>query len=241
MNLAVDFGNTRIKAAVFDGSNLVSSQVFGSSADFTNALAQFKTVKNCIVGSVTGAHKELLSVLEENFSLMVFLTSSPIPIKNHYQSIQTLGSDRLAAAVGGYAHYPNQNVLTIDAGTCIKYNFVSEANAYLGGAISPGLAMRLKAMHNYTFALPQVELKPDYTRLIGQSTTESLLSGAMLGAAAEIDGTIQRYQALYPNLTVLLTGGDADFLAKQVKSRFFASQNLLLTGLNAILNYNLEH
>jgi len=241
MNLAVDFGNTRVKAAVFDANKLVSSQVFNDTAAFTNALPQFNQVNNCIVGSVTGHHEAILSALAQQFQLLVFLTSTPIPLKNRYQSIQTLGSDRLAAAVGAHALYPNENVLTIDAGTCIKYNFVNAANEYLGGAISPGLAMRLKAMHHFTFALPEVALQPDYDKLIGQSTNESLLSGALLGAAAEIDGTIQRYQAIYPDVRVLLTGGDADFLAKQVKSRFFASQNLLLTGLNAILNYNLEH
>ena len=113
-------------------------------------------------------------------------------------------------------------------------------NEYLGGAISPGIPMRLKAMNYYTQALPLVEFDKNYEKLIGQSTSESLLTGALIAAACEIDGMIDRYKERYENLQVLITGGDSDYLCKQVKNRFFANQNILLQGLNTILNFNLE-
>lgn len=240
MNLALDFGNTRIKAAVFDDNLLTQAQVFDSEADLLQGLALFRGIKKCIIGSVTNAHEKASQSLSELFPTLVFKADTPIPLNNLYKSALTLGSDRLAGSMGAFDLYPGQNVLTIDAGTCIKYNFVTAANDYLGGAISPGLPMRLKAMHHYTHALPLVAMDSDYDRLIGRSTQESILSGALLGAVAEVDGTIDRYKELYPNLQVVITGGDAPYLCKQLKNRFFADQNLLLRGLNAILEHNSE-
>jgi type III pantothenate kinase len=169
---------------------------------------------------------------------VVFSVTDRVPLKNLYQSALTLGSDRMAAAVGAYLLHPGRNVLTVDAGTCIKYNFVNEKNEYLGGAISPGVQMRLSAMNHYTDALPLAEAEAGYAKLTGSTTKESLLSGAMIGAACEIDGMTERYCNIFPDLIVLLTGGDADYLSAQLKKRFFAHQNLVLTGLNHILNLN---
>ncbi|HOZ87575.1 MAG TPA: type III pantothenate kinase [Bacteroidia bacterium] len=192
------------------------------------------------IGSVTGAHEDVFESLKKKFKTTLFSATSPVPLKNLYQSALTLGSDRMAAAVGAYSFYPNSNVLTIDAGTCIKYNFVNANNEYLGGAISPGIPMRLKAMHDYTHALPEIEADTTYEKLTGQNTRESLLSGAIIGAALEADGMISSYKALYPALQVVITGGDAPYLCKQLKNRFFANQNILLYGLNTILNFNIE-
>jgi type III pantothenate kinase len=240
MNLALDFGNTRIKAAVFDGAQLTETQVFDDENDLLQGLGQFQGIKKCVIGSVTNAHEKASKHLSQQFHTLVFKADTPLPLKNRYKSALTLGSDRLAGSMGAYALYPNRNVLTIDAGTCIKYNFVNAANEYLGGAISPGLPMRLKAMHHYTHALPEVAMDPNYQKLVGQSTHESLLSGALVGAAAEVDGMIDRYTALYAGLQVVLTGGDASYLAAQLKNRFFTDPNLVLRGLNAILEFNSE-
>jgi type III pantothenate kinase len=117
---------------------------------------------------------------------------------------------------------------------------VNEHNEYLGGAISPGLTMRLKAMNAFTHALPLIEMDKNFVDLIGTDTKNSMLSGALIGAVAEVDGIISKYLLNYANLQVVLTGGDADYLGKQLKNRLFANQNLLLYGLNTILNYNLE-
>lgn len=240
MNLALDFGNTRIKAGFFEENNLVETRIFNSEEELLGAIPSLPEVKNCILGSVTGQHPQVQQLLATHTRVMVFEVNTPIPLKNLYKSALTLGSDRIAASVGAYHFYPRQPVLTIDAGTCIKYNFVNKANEYLGGAISPGIPMRLKAMHHYTHALPLVETDKNYHKLTGQTSVESLLSGALIGAVAEVDGMIQRYLDLYPDLQVVLTGGDSDYLCKQLKNRFFADQHLLLYGLNTILNYNVE-
>lgn len=240
MNLVLDFGNTRIKCAVFIGPSLQYTKVFDSENQLLDAISTFEGINHCIIASVTNNHAKALEVLSAKYQTLLFKAQTPIPLTNLYKSALTLGSDRIAASVGAYTLYPNQAVLTIDAGTCIKYNFVNERNEYLGGAISPGIPMRLKAMHHYTQALPLQQADWNYDKLTGQSTAESLLTGALMGAVCEVEAMINRYRQTYPNLVVLITGGDMDYLCRQVKSRFFASQNLLLTGLNAILTYNFE-
>ncbi len=172
--------------------------------------------------------------------MLLFEASTPIPLKNLYQSTSTLGSDRIAASVGAFSLYPSQNVLTIDAGTCIKYNFVNTNNEYIGGAISPGINMRLRSMNHFTSRLPLVQFDFNYEKLTGTSTEESLLSGALIGSVTEIESMIERYSDKYENLITVITGGDADYLCKQVKSRFFAHPDIVLNGLNTILNLNIE-
>ena len=240
MNLIVDFGNTRVKVAVFRGTALIEKKTFDSEEDLLSHLKEFVGITNCLIASVTGSHTSLLALLNTRFPSVLFSSTTATPLTNLYKSLHTLGSDRLAGAVGSFTLYPHQNVLTIDAGTCIKYNFVNAKNEYLGGAISPGLSMRLKAMHEHTHGLPVIDMDKDYNTLIGENTRESMLSGALLGAAAEVEGAIRGYTLLYPDLQVVLTGGDSDYLCKQLKNRFFTDPTILLSGLNAILNFNIE-
>ncbi|MBX3163669.1 MAG: type III pantothenate kinase [Bacteroidetes bacterium] len=240
MNLVLDFGNTRIKTAVFEGENLVEKKIFNSETELLNALHLFQNIQHCCIASVTGNHEAAAKMLSQKIHTLVFKADTKIPLKNLYKSSATLGSDRIAASVGAFSLFPNKNVLTVDAGTCIKYNFANAQNEYLGGAISPGIPMRLKAMNDYTHRLPLVDFDKNYEKLIGESTQESLLSGALLGSALEVDGMISHYLAQYPDLQVVITGGDSDYLCKQLKNRFFADQNILLRGLNTILNFNLE-
>jgi type III pantothenate kinase len=240
MNLVLDFGNTRIKAGFFKDAELVETPIYNSEEELIAAIDQLPVFNYCIIGSVTNSHIRAQELLSARMKVMVFAANTPMPLTNLYKSALTLGSDRTAASVGAYRFYPNQNVLTIDAGTCIKYNFVNAKNEYIGGAISPGIPMRLKAMHHYTHALPLVDTDKNYEKLTGQSSAESLLSGALIGAAAEVDGMIDRYLALYPDLQVVLTGGDSDYLCKQLKNRFFADRHILLHGLNTILTFNVE-
>uniref|UniRef100_UPI0030D97038 type III pantothenate kinase n=1 Tax=uncultured Salegentibacter sp. TaxID=259320 RepID=UPI0030D97038 len=145
--------------------------------------------------------------------------------------------DRLALVAAGALKYQNKNLLVIDAGTCITFDFKNDKNEYLGGAISPGLQMRLKALHNFTAKLPLVKLEENIT-LIGDSTKNSILSGVLNGVAAELDGIIDRYKADYKYLTIILTGGDSQILSKRVKNGIFANPNFLLEGLNYILEFN---
>jgi type III pantothenate kinase len=240
MNLVLDFGNTRIKSGIFNKAQLVETGACQSPEELLAKLRHLKNISHCLVASVNDNHVQVLEECRSRFNTILFEAGTPVPIKNLYGSALTLGSDRLAAAVGSHTLYPDKNVLTIDAGTCIKYNFVNAHNEYLGGAISPGIPMRLKAMHEYTRRLPLVEFDRDYQKLTGATSRESILSGALIGAACEVDAMIARYRDAYQGLVAVVTGGDAPYLSAQLKSRFFTNQNILLVGLNAILNYNLE-
>ena len=131
----------------------------------------------------------------------------------------------------------NNNVLIIDAGTCITFDFVTKDNDYLGGAISPGIRLRYKALNNLTANLPLLETTQPLT-IIGNSTETAIHSGIVFGIINEIDGTIDYYKQKYPDLTVILTGGDTNFLSNQLKNSIFANSNFLLEGLNFILDYN---
>lgn len=238
MNLVVDFGNTRVKAALFNGSELLQFKAYATIQSLLSDREFYKNAGRVIVGTVTEDHKILMEAWKEK-EILLFESATPIPITNLYKSASTLGSDRIAASVGSFALHPNQNVLTIDAGTCIKYNFVNAANEYIGGAISPGLAMRLKSMHHYTSRLPDVAVDLNYEKLTGTTTEESLLSGALTGTVCEVDSMVRQYLETHEKLVVVLTGGDSDYLCKQLKNRFFANPYMVLYGLNTILNYNL--
>jgi type III pantothenate kinase len=241
VNLVLDFGNTRIKSAVFDGKELIRHVIFDNEEDLLNSALLQLPLRHCLIASVTKQHEYIHAELSRKFDTRLFTVSMALPIANLYKSALSLGSDRMAAAVGSFTLYPDQNVLTIDAGTCIKYNFVNNKNEYLGGGISPGIPMRFKAMHEFTSALPEVKFDDGFSNFLGRNTSESISVGAQTGAVCEVDGMIERYRAEYKNLVTVVTGGDGPYLCSQLKSRFFAHQNILLIGLNAILNHNLEN
>jgi type III pantothenate kinase len=160
-----------------------------------------------------------------------------MPFKNLYGTPKTLGVDRLALVSAASAQFSGKDVLVIDAGTCITYDFITKENSYLGGAISPGLRMRYQALNNLTAHLPLLDTKrPDH--FIGQSTEQAIHSGVVFGVLNEMEGVIEAYKEKYSDLTVILTGGDANFLSKQLKSSIFANSNFLLEGLNHILQFN---
>lgn len=240
MNLVIDIGNTRVKAALFKGNLLLEYKVYAKVTDLLSDSSFINQAKNAIVGSVVDELKDFYKELNQIIPTLVFTSETKIPLTNLYQSLSTLGSDRLSASVGAYYLYPNANVLVIDAGTCIKYNFTNSKNEYLGGGISPGIQMRFKALHQFTSKLPFIE--PDFsdTALMGTNTKNSILSGVLNGSIAEIDGIINEYKTHFSDTIFVLTGGDSEFLAKRLKNSIFAHQNLVLIGLNDILNYNLE-
>lgn len=240
MNLVVDFGNTRIKAALFQNSVMQQARVYDNVTQLMNDHSFYGAAQNVIISSVVSDHRIFSNSLGKKNNVLLFDAGTAIPIKNLYKSASSLGSDRLAAAIGSFTLYPGQNVLTIDAGTCIKYNFVTAGNEYVGGAISAGLTMRLKALNAFTNRLPLLQPDFNYENLTGLNTNESMMSGALVGAVAEAEGMITRYETLYKNLIVVLTGGDASYLCKQLKNRIFAHPDLILIGLNTILNYNIE-
>ena len=173
--------------------------------------------------------------MSETAPLVILDENTPLPIKNLYETPATLGKDRLAAAVGARAIFPGKNVLSIDAGTCITYDFLTKDGEYLGGSISPGIRMRFRAMHAFTGRLPLVEPE-DFTGLIGKTTAESLLSGVINGVCEEIKGLIARYNEQYEDLTAVITGGDHEYLHNKLKINIFAVPDLVLPGLNEILD-----
>jgi len=240
MNLVVDFGNTRVKTALFKGADMLSHKTYNNVSELIKDKSFYEAAQNIIICTVTAHHTEFINSLQNGPHIFLYEASMPIPLKNLYNSVSTLGSDRIAASVGSFCFYPGENVLTIDAGTCIKYNFVNAKNEFIGGAISPGLNMRLKAMNHYTGRLPLVPIDLNYEKLTGTNTNESILSGALIGAVAEVDSMITRYMETHKNLRVVMAGGDSDYLCKQLKNRFFAHPYIVLYGLNKILNFNLE-
>ncbi|MBK7666313.1 MAG: type III pantothenate kinase [Sphingobacteriaceae bacterium] len=238
MNLIIDFGNTRVKAALFKGQQLIEAKAYNSVKELIADRAFYNEAKSCIIGSVVNADTQITEALHHIKDIRFFTSETKIPLKNLYKSASTLGSDRLAAAVGAYSLYPLKNSLVIDAGTCLKFNFTSEKAEYLGGAISPGLQMRFKALQHFTDKLPLISMPDEFDKLIGQNTEESILSGVINGILQETDGVINEYKKLYPDLTIVVTGGDTDFFAKHLKNRIFAHPHLVLVGLNEILIYN---
>lgn len=239
MKLIIDIGNTRVKVALFENKELRHFFVF----DTTEALLESQIIekygiRSAILGSVVNEIADFIEQLRQRLELLLFDSQTAIPIKNLYKSAHTLGSDRLAAAIGANAICRDQDVLVVDAGTCIKYNYITSNNEYIGGGISPGLQMRFRAMNTFTSRLPLLQADESYKELIGTNSDESIRSGAQLGAVAEIDGIIEQYRSRFNNLKVFLTGGDTDFFAKRLKNRIFADPDLILKGLNEILDYN---
>jgi len=237
MNLVIDIGNTRTKCALFEGDTLKQDFVIGKEAGLPADL-NAGSFTRVIAGTVLNELPFFVEKLKEDHQVMVFTSATPVPLKNIYKSAATLGSDRLAAAVGANYLFPGIATLAIDAGTCIKYNFTSAEGEYTGGAISPGLQMRFKALNTFTARLPLLESDDDFEALVGNDTRGSILSGVQGGAVAEMDGIIDRYRQLYPGIKVLLTGGDNAFFAKRLKNSIFADPFLVLRGLNLILNHN---
>ncbi|MCC6635608.1 MAG: type III pantothenate kinase [Chitinophagaceae bacterium] len=242
MNLVIDIGNTRTKVVLFDQQNVHQTTYFNNYQELLHHQSLFSKATHCIIGSVVSHIDELYLVIKTHIPTTIFFKAdTKTPLTNLYQSATTLGSDRIAASVGAYGLYPNANVLVIDAGTCIKYNFTNAQNQYLGGAISPGIPMKLKALAQHTSRLPLVTPNFSYHQLIGDNTQNSILSGVLMGSVAEIDGMINLFKAQYPDVICVLTGGDSEYLAKQLKNRIFVRQNLVAKGLNDILNYTIEH
>jgi type III pantothenate kinase len=241
MNLILDIGNTITKIAVFDGLDLVYKNSCKDEMvlELLQSLqVKFAGINACMVASVKNQEIAVFDFLAAEFNLLVFDDQTPLPIENHYGSPKTLGPDRLAAAVGAAGRFPNRNVLVIDAGTCITYEIVTDQNAYLGGAIAPGLDMRLKALNAFTSKLPLISFDQQYDTLIGNTTETCILSGVQKGVLFEMEGTILAYGAQFDSLQIVLTGGHHDFFVKQLKNPIFAAPDLVLEGLNIILNYN---
>ncbi len=238
-SIALDIGNTRTKAALYQDQVLLEV-VQDQQAENIIAWCSRQQASHVVVSTVGGAETPLLQALPQALQPLLLKPGVPLPIEIAYKTPHTLGTDRIAAAVGGAALYPAQPVLVFDAGSCLTHELVNSAGVYLGGAISPGLQMRLKAMHTFTARLPLASLEAETTPppLPGGSTIECLQSGAYWGMLGEIESTILRYKQVYPQLQVILCGGDAKIFENKLKETIFVVSELVLFGLNEILRYN---
>lgn len=241
MNLTIDIGNTRSKWGLFQEQELIEKTIRSDySLEDIISYATNHKVKNIILSTVgTPIGPSWMAGLESRFFYLQLDHQTPLPIKNAYGTPDTLGRDRLAAIVGAWQLYPGENCLVIDAGTCITYDILSAEGVYLGGNISPGLAMRFEAMHRFTARLPLVE-PGVINNPVGQSTETAMRNGGQLGTVLEIEGFIGLFSEQFGSLRVILTGGDAEFFAKVLKSKIFVNPDLVLRGLNKILTYNAE-
>jgi type III pantothenate kinase len=244
MNLSIDIGNTQIKAGLFADGALVDLQLgpSGEADVFMRNLLAKHPVKNVILSSVANHSDELIVHLSTHYNFFYLNHQTRLPFVNKYSTPETLGNDRLSAIAGAYAEFPGRNVLVVDAGTCIKYDFISSAADYLGGGISPGIIMRYNALHHFTHKLPQLSSAENQPLLIGNSTSDSMHSGVINGAIAEVQGIIQYYAGSFKNICVILSGGDIEIFKPVFsgKNNIFADPLLILKGLNFILEYNVE-
>lgn len=237
-NLIVDIGNSRIKTAVFNNENLVMESPFDNFEAFLQ-FTQNSDFENVIISSVKYSEDELQDLL--NFDFLYLDKLTPVPISNMYTTPETLGVDRKAAVIGARAKIEKGPVLTIDMGSCITYEILDAKDRYFGGAISPGLKMRFRAMHEQTARLPLVSLENNgIPKLTGDSTLSCMQSGVYHGILHEIEGYINAYRFEYGDLKVIICGGDSKVFESLTKDHIFVIPNLVLYGLNRILSYNVN-
>lgn len=243
MNLCVDQGNTRAKIAVFENDTLLYHAIYKvlSESDFDSLFVKFP-INRCIVSTVTDVNKQLLCALETRVEKFIFLDhNTRLPIENCYQTPETLGKDRIAAIVGANYLIPDKNLLVIDAGTAVTYDFINDKGQYLGGNIAPGLTMRTQALAHFTQKLPLVDISTDKNEQVwGKNTVAAIQKGALLGMIFEINGYIDELNKKNNNNSVFLTGGDVNYFYNRLKSTTFVDIFLVLIGLNRILTYNAE-
>ena len=239
VNLTVDIGNSRTKAAIFNEGNLSEVLEFGGQSE----VELFKWTDNfeieyVIISSVAELPNWVNQLIGIHPSI-ILSSNTLLPYSNQYKSPRTLGADRLALVAGAQKNCPGKTSITIDIGTCITYDILEDGTKFIGGLISPGLEMRFDALNVLTAKLPRIDAKED-PQLVGDDTESSIRSGVMNGIVAEIEGIIQRIGKRYKNADVIMTGGSAEVFAGLIKMEILVLPKLLLIGLNEILEFNLN-
>jgi len=241
MYATLDIGNTRSKLVVFNeqGKIIVEEQFESRYWQDADRILSQLNVECGLACSVVGLPEEQpeLPFVEKNFKWQWLRPDTPVPIQLHYKSRSTLGMDRLAASIGAFHLFPGVNVLIIDAGSCITYDIVTADGKYIGGAISPGLRMRFKALSTFTKQLPEIH-PGEFDDIVGKSTHDSIRTGVQYGLIHEIHGFIDTYTLRFGKIQVVITGGDADYLAANLKNKIFVRPNLIPYGLYKILQFN---
>lgn len=250
MVLIIDVGNTRVKSAVYECFECLYFDVFDKSElqkKFLEIFNNFSKVNDLVIASVTQIPEIAFFEFENKVKMHFVSNKTVFPFRNLYQTPQTLGVDRMVLASGAVFNYPKQNRLVIDAGTCVTYDFVDADDQYLGGAISPGIQLRYKSLHQFTNKLPLLGQDFDYKEnemvinQVGTNTKMAIHSGVVNGLVHEIEGFIDSYQSEYSKIIIILTGGDAEFLAKRLKNTIFANSNFLLESLNQLFQHQIKN
>ncbi len=242
MNLVIDIGNSLTKVAIFEKGEIVQTICYDvlDVSRLKSLWSIYPGLKSAILSSVASVDAGLLKVLCDDFDHFIeFDQKTPVPVDNLYESKETLGLDRIAAAVGGVTLFPGKNLLVIDAGTAITFDLVDKNNCFLGGNISPGLKMRFKSLNKFTQKLPLISYADDWQK-IGKTTEAAIRAGVQNGLIFEIDGMIDHVHKEWPDCQVILTGGDSFFFEKKLKNTIFVKFEITLLGLNRILEYNAE-
>lgn len=238
VTICFDFGNTRLKAAVFENDHLREIIIINDdNRETIEEITKRYKPSYTILSSVIHHQPIVEDVLAHHSSFHKLSHQTKLPFSTPVGKPETIGADRLALCAAAVSLFPHKNNLAIGMGTCITYNFINNQNQFLGGSISPGLEMRFKSMHGLTAKLPLVSMEWNFP-LIGYDTKTNLLSGVAWGMAKEIDGIIDAYAEKYGNFNVLLTGGDTLHFAPLLKNQIFADPQLIFKGLYAISEYN---
>jgi type III pantothenate kinase len=238
ITICFDFGNTRLKAAVFEHEDLIEEFVLQDDSGKTiqDIIDHYKPQKT-ILSSVINHNPELETLLSSASNFHKLGAGSKVNFTAAVGKPETIGADRLALSAAAVHYYPGKNNLVIGLGSCITYNFINQYHQFLGGAISPGMEMRFKSMHEHTAKLPLAPKDWNFP-VIAYDTKTNLQSGVLAGICFEIDGYIDFYSSRYANFNVVLTGGDAGYFARRLKNKIFADLNFLFKGLYAISEVN---
>ncbi len=241
MNLIIDAGNTYVKIAVFNKGLLFYKESLerNNLSKLSEVIKENSTIDFAIISSVSNVHSDEIIPLLKGIAVIELSANTPLPFKIDYDTPNTLGVDRIALVAAAHKKFPTQHCLVIDAGSCITYDLIDKNAVYQGGIIGPGLRMRYKSLHEFTARLPQLEPRIEKS-IIGKSTNSAMHNGVSLAMTVEINGIIAEFSNTYEDLVVILTGGDAHFLSKRLKSGIFAHSNFLMQGLNYILEYNTD-
>ena len=237
MKLIIDIGNTAVKTALFEDKKLISSTIL-NDCTLQNILVFVgeQAISYAIISSVKEVDTDLEQIIQ-HFDAHFLNENTPLPIIIDYTTPNTLGKDRIAAVVGGSFLFPEQDVLVIDAGTCLTIDFINKRKVYKGGRISPGIRMRYKALNQFTSNLPLSKFS-ESSMVLGNDTNSSIISGVQQGILAEVREIINVYKMENKDTVIAVTGGDCFFFEKELKSSIFANPFLVMEGLNEILDYN---
>ena len=241
LNLVIDWGNSSLKAGWFAGNTLVQTSRYKSPESLVAELGD-RNLAHVIVSSTSRPADEIRAqLIGISRDVWVLDGFTPLPMQKAYDTPTTLGADRVAAAVGALTLFPGQDCLILDLGTCLTADLIDRDAVFQGGLISPGLRMRFRAMHEQTARLPLVELPTEWPDLLAKNTKQAMQSGVANGLAFELNGIMDQYRRERPGIVVLLCGGDASAFESRLKPPIFAVPELVLIGLNRILQYNVEN